>query len=64
MFFAGISHLTDLGTFEAPQLFIEAKPLINYQSDSAEAEPMDDPFLERETQTTCPKKQTNGGAGA
>jgi hypothetical protein len=41
MFFAGISHLTDIGTFEAPQLFIEAKPLINDQGDSAEAEPMD-----------------------
>jgi hypothetical protein len=43
--FFGISHLTELGTFEAPKLFIETKPLINYQDDSAEAEPMDDPFL-------------------
>jgi hypothetical protein len=64
MFFSGISDLTDLATFEAPKLFIETKPLINYQGDSAEAEPMDDPFLQRETQTTCPKKHANGSTGA
>jgi hypothetical protein len=63
MFFAGISRLTDLGSFEAPKLFIESKPLINYQGDSAEAEPMDDPFLQCETQTACPQKHANGSAG-
>jgi hypothetical protein len=64
MFFSGISHLTDLGSFEAPKLFIETEALVNYQGNSAEAEPMDDPFLQREMQTTCPKKQANGSAGA
>jgi hypothetical protein len=64
MFFSGISHLTDLGISEAPKLFIETEPLVNYQGNSAEAEPMDDPFLEGETQTACPKKQANGSAGA
>src|SRR5437773_1052749 len=52
MFFSGIF----------PNLFIETKPLINYQGDSAEAEPMDNPFLQRETQTTCPKNHANDSA--
>jgi hypothetical protein len=54
MFFSGI--------FPAPQSFIETKPLINYQGHSTEAEPMNGPFLQRETQTTGPKKQANDRA--
>jgi hypothetical protein len=54
MFFSGI--------FGGQSLFIEAKPLINYQRDSTETEPMNDPFLQCETQTTGPKKDANDSA--
>jgi hypothetical protein len=56
--------LIDPEIFEAPKLFIETKPLVDYQGDSTEAEPMENPSLQRETQTTCPKKHANGSAGA
>jgi hypothetical protein len=56
MFFSGI--------FQAPKSFIETKPLINYQGHSTEAEPMNGPFLQRETQTTGPKKHANDSARA
>jgi len=56
MFFCGI--------FQAPKSFIEMKPLINYQGDSTEAEPMNGPFLQRQTQTTGPEKHANDCARA
>jgi hypothetical protein len=52
------------GIFQAWKSFIETKPLINYQGRSTEAEPMNGPFLQRETQTTAPKKHANDSARA
>jgi hypothetical protein len=54
MFFSGI--------FQAPKSFIETKRLINYQGYSTEAKPMNGPFLQREAQTTGPKKDANDSA--
>jgi hypothetical protein len=47
---------------QAPKSFIEMKPLIKYRGHSAEAEPMNGPFLQRETQTTGSKKHANDSA--
>jgi hypothetical protein len=47
------------GIFQASKSFIETKRLVNYQGHSTEAEPMNGPFLQRETQTTGPKQGAN-----
>jgi hypothetical protein len=48
--------------FQGPKSFIETKLLINYQGHSAEAEPINGPFLQCKTQTTGPKKHADDGA--